>query len=120
MKKTVDAESIIKLAKDNRQLRIGADEVLKTINRGVAEAVILASDSEPPEIIAHIPILCEDRGVFYVYIGSKYSLGRFCGKNRPVLAVAIKRRDSSPIQKEIDEFTCLATPALAVLNDNVV
>jgi ribosomal protein L7Ae-like RNA K-turn-binding protein len=45
-----------------KQLRKGANEATKTLNRGQAEFVILAADSEPLEILLHIPLLCEDKG----------------------------------------------------------
>jgi ribosomal protein L7Ae-like RNA K-turn-binding protein len=33
----------------------------KTLNRGVAEFIILAADTEPLEILLHLPLLCEDK-----------------------------------------------------------
>ena len=42
-------------------MRKGANEATKTLNRGQAEFVILAADSEPLEILLHIPLLCEDK-----------------------------------------------------------
>lgn len=33
----------------------------KTLNRGIAELIILAADAEPLEILLHLPLLCEDK-----------------------------------------------------------
>ena len=55
----------------------GANEATKTLNRGQAEFVVLAADSEPLEILLHIPLLCEDKNVPYVFVRSKQALGRF-------------------------------------------
>lgn len=33
----------------------------KTLNRGIAEFIILTADTEPLEILLHIPLLCEDK-----------------------------------------------------------
>ena len=33
----------------------------KTLNRGQAELIILAADTEPLEILLHLPLLCEDK-----------------------------------------------------------
>jgi Ribosomal protein L7Ae/L30e/S12e/Gadd45 family len=33
----------------------------KTLNRGVSEFIILAADTEPLEILLHLPLLCEDK-----------------------------------------------------------
>ena len=37
----------------------------------------MAADSEPLEILLHIPLLCEDKNVPYVFVRSKQALGRF-------------------------------------------
>ncbi|KAL7713387.1 H/ACA ribonucleoprotein complex subunit 2 [Entamoeba marina] len=67
----------------------GANEATKALNRGKAEVVIMAADTEPVEIILHLPILCEDKNVPYVFVGSKAALGRACGVSRPVISVAV-------------------------------
>src|SRR5260221_11583724 len=33
----------------------------KTLNRGIAEFIILTADTEPLEILLHLPLLCEDK-----------------------------------------------------------
>ena len=42
------------------QLKKGANEATKTLNRGIAEVVILAADTSPLAILLHLPLLCED------------------------------------------------------------
>ena len=44
-----------------RQIKKGANEVTKALNRGMADLVILAADTEPLEIVMHLPLLCEDK-----------------------------------------------------------
>jgi hypothetical protein len=46
---------------DARQLKKGANEATKTLNRGVSELVILAADTQPLAILLHLPLLCEDK-----------------------------------------------------------
>merc|ERR1712014_323752 len=58
-------------AMNYKQLKKGANEATKALNRGQAEFVILASDAEPLEILLHIPLLCEDKNVPYVFVHSK-------------------------------------------------
>ena len=57
-----------------KQLKKGANEATKALNRGQAEFVILASDAEPLEILLHIPLLCEDKNVPYVFVQSKQGM----------------------------------------------
>jgi U4/U6 small nuclear ribonucleoprotein SNU13 len=78
--------NLVQQASNYKQLRKGANEATKTLNRGQAEFVILAADSEPLEILLHIPLLCEDKNVPYVFVRSKQALGRACGVSRPVIA----------------------------------
>ncbi|KAL7720106.1 H/ACA ribonucleoprotein complex subunit 2 [Entamoeba marina] len=66
-----------------------AQKATKALNRGKAEVVIMAADTEPVEIILHLPILCEDKNVPYVFVGSKAALGRACGVSRPVISIAV-------------------------------
>ena len=37
----------------------GNDETTKAIERGNSKLVVIAEDVEPPEVVAHLPILCE-------------------------------------------------------------
>ena len=78
--------NLVQQATNYKQLRKGANEATKTLNRGQSEFVILAADSEPLEILLHIPLLCEDKNVPYVFVRSKQALGRACGVSRPVIA----------------------------------
>ena len=59
-----------------KQLRKGANEATKTLNRGISEFIVMAADAEPLEIIPHLPLLCEDKNVPYVFVRSKQALGR--------------------------------------------
>ena len=33
----------------------------KTLNRGISDLIILTADTEPIEILLHLPLLCEDK-----------------------------------------------------------
>jgi hypothetical protein len=43
----------------------------KTLNRGLSEFIVMAADAEPLEILLHLPLLCEDKNVPYVFVRSK-------------------------------------------------
>jgi len=45
----------------------------KTLNRGIAEFIVLTADTEPIEILMHLPLLCEDK-VCSVLIGDMRTL----------------------------------------------
>ncbi|KAK9462461.1 50S ribosomal protein L30e-like protein [Lipomyces oligophaga] len=83
------------------QLKKGANEATKTLNRGISEFIIMAADTEPIEIILHLPLLCEDKNVPYVFVPSKVALGRACGVTRPVIAASITSNDASQLNSQI-------------------
>ena len=57
---------LVQQASHYRQLKKGANEATKTLNRGISEIVILAADTEPLAILLHLPLLCEDKNTPYV------------------------------------------------------
>ncbi|KAF2867796.1 50S ribosomal protein L30e-like protein [Massariosphaeria phaeospora] len=92
---------LVQQASHYRQLKKGANEATKTLNRGVAEIVILAADTSPLAILLHLPLLCEDKNVPYVYVPSKMALGRACGVSRPVISASITTNESSDLMTQI-------------------
>lgn len=48
-----------------------AASATKTLNRGISEFIVMAADAEPLEILLHLPLLCEDKNVPYVFVPSK-------------------------------------------------
>ena len=80
---------LVQQAGHYRQLKKGANETTKTLNRGTSELIVLAGDTSPLAILLHLPLLCEDKNVPYVYVPSKVALGRACGVSRAVIAASI-------------------------------
>ncbi|KAF4485793.1 13 kDa ribonucleoprotein-associated protein [Colletotrichum fructicola Nara gc5] len=80
-----------------RQLKKGANEATKTLNRGVSELIVLAADTNPLSIVLHLPLLAEDKNVPYVYVKSKTALGRACGVSRAVIAASITSNEGSEL-----------------------
>src|SRR3989304_6104396 len=54
---------VVELARDSGKLRKGTNEVTKLVERGDANFVAMAEDVDPPEILMHMPILCEEEGI---------------------------------------------------------
>ena len=52
---------LVQQACNYKQLKKGANEATKSLNRGIAEFIVLAADAEPLEILLHLPLLCEDK-----------------------------------------------------------
>ena len=83
------AYNLAEMARDGGKIKKGPNEVTKAVERGEAAVVIMAVDVEPPEILAHMPALCEERGVPYVYVPAKVELGNAIGLEKPTASIAI-------------------------------
>jgi hypothetical protein len=44
-----------------RRLSLSRPAATKTLNRGISEFVVMAADTEPIEILLHLPLLAEDK-----------------------------------------------------------
>jgi large subunit ribosomal protein L7Ae len=69
----------VRLARQSGKVRKGTNETTKAIERGVSKLVVIAEDVQPPEVVAHLPILCEDRNAAYIFVPSKQQLGESLG-----------------------------------------
>ena len=83
------AYSLAEIARNGGKIKKGTNEVTKAVERGDAAIVIMATDVTPPEILAHIPALCDERNVAFVYVPSKAELGNAIGLEKPTASIAI-------------------------------
>lgn len=79
----------VEKARSTGKVAKGANEVTKQVERGVAKFVVMAEDVSPEEILAHVPLLCEEKGIPYGYVPSKSELGNAAGLPVGTAAVAI-------------------------------
>lgn len=93
--------NLLQQALNYKQLRKGANEATKTLNRGLSEFIVMAADAEPLEILLHLPLLCEDKNVPYVFVRSKQALGRACGVSRPIVACSVTANEGSQLKSQI-------------------
>ncbi len=96
------AYEALQLARDSGKIRRGTNETTKAVERGIAKLVLLAEDVEPPEVVAHLPLLCEERKIPYVYVPNKDRLGQASGIDVKAAAVAVvETGDAGDHVKEI-------------------
>lgn len=100
-KLTVTILDLIQQSANYKQLKKGANEATKTLNRGISEFIVMSADAEPLEILLHLPLLCEDKNVPYVFVASKQALGRACGVSRPVIACSVLSNEGSQLKSQI-------------------
>ncbi len=91
----------LRVAAESGKVRKGTNEATKAIERGTSKLIIIAEDVEPPEVVAHLPILCEEQGAAYVFVPSKQELGKALGIEITSAAAAIL--DSGDAQHIVDQ-----------------
>ncbi|KAF1973971.1 ribonucleo protein-associated protein [Bimuria novae-zelandiae CBS 107.79] len=92
---------LVQRASHLHQIRKGANEATKSLNRGTAELVILAADTAPLAILMHFPLVSEDKDVPYVFVPSGMALGRALGVSRQVIATAVTSNGASDIDGDV-------------------
>ena len=65
----------LRVSAETGKVRKGTNEATKAIERGISKLVIIAEDVEPPEVVAHLPIICEEQKTHYAFVPSKQDLG---------------------------------------------
>lgn len=113
-----DVKKILKGVKKSaktKTLRRGVKEVVKALRKSPTSApssssindptaiVIIAADISPMDVISHIPVLCEDHNIPYVYVRSRAELGEASATKRPTSVVMIAKDRTSKKAKEIKD-----------------
>ncbi|MEZ0290625.1 MAG: 50S ribosomal protein L7Ae [Sulfolobales archaeon] len=87
------AEKVYELVSKARttggKIKKGVNETTKAVERGEAKFVAIAEDVNPPEVVLHLPYLCEERKVPYLYVPSKTRLGQAAGIQVAASSVAV-------------------------------
>ncbi len=89
MTKTEDVLEMIEIARETGKIKKGVNEATKAVERGVAKAVIVAEDVDPPEILMHFGPLCDEKKIAIFKVPSKSELGRAAGLDVSSSAIAI-------------------------------
>ncbi len=76
------------------KIRKGMNEVTKSIERKTSKLVVMAKDVSPPEMLFHVPLLCDEKNVPYAYVNTKKELGNAVRINVSTSAIAIENPGS--------------------------
>jgi len=102
-KEVVDAAyEALQIASKSGLVRKGTNEATKAVERAIAKLIVIAEDVDPPEVIAHLPLLCEERKIPYIFVPSKEQLGKSVGIDVPCASACIvKEGEATGLIKEI-------------------
>ena len=96
------AYEALQIAAKTGMVRKGTNETTKAIERAQAKLVVIAEDVDPPEVVAHLPLLCEERKIPYVFVPSKEKIGDVIGIDvSAASACIVKEGQAAGLVKEI-------------------
>ena len=78
----------------------GSNEVTKAAERGNAKFIVLAEDVNPPELLAHIPMICDEKGIPYGYVPSQEFLAKEAGMPKGVKTASLALMEITKIAQE--------------------
>ncbi|XP_031091739.1 H/ACA ribonucleoprotein complex subunit 2-like protein [Ipomoea triloba] len=80
---------LVRRAAELKCLKRGVKEVVKSIRRGHKGFCVIAGNISPIDVITHVPILCEESDIPYVYVASKEDLANAGATKRPTCCVLV-------------------------------
>lgn len=107
----------VKKASKDKGVKRGVKEVVKGLRKGSKGIVIIAGDINPIDVITHLPILCEDNNVPYIYVPSKEDLGLAGSTKRPTSCIMITIPEKNA--EYMETFTEVEKE-VAVLNEKMI
>jgi len=84
---------IKKSSKHKNYIRSGLKDVQSRIRKGETGMVIFAGDVTPLDVMIHMPAVCEDKGIPYVYTPSRMDLGAAMGVKRGCLMILVREHN---------------------------
>lgn len=105
-----EALNVLEQAASTGRIRKGTNETTKAIERGIAKLIYIAKDVDPPEIVAHLPLLSQEKEIPHVYVPTKRDIGQACGLEVPSASVAIvdSGEATDPLKNLIEKLKELA------------
>ncbi|XP_020228875.1 H/ACA ribonucleoprotein complex subunit 2-like protein [Cajanus cajan] len=91
---------LVRRASQHKCLKRGVKEVVKSIRRGQKGLCVIAGNISPIDVITHVPILCEEADIPYIYVPSKEELAGAGATKRPTCCVLVTTK---PAKGEIEQ-----------------
>jgi len=106
---------IKKGSKQKTFVRNGLKDVQSRIRKGERGIVVFAGDVTPIEVMCHMPAVCEEKSLPYVYTPSRQDLGTAMGVKRGCLMVMVREHeDYKELFEELTEEITNLPPAVGV------
>ena len=92
----------VRVAATSGKVTRSTNKATKAIDHGISKLIVIAEDVEPAEVVAHLPIICEEQNAAYAFVPSKQELGKALGIDVTSAAAAIiDAGDANHIVEEV-------------------
>ena len=71
------------------RLKKGSNEVTKAAERGTAQMTVMAENVNPAELLAHIPLICKEKNIPFIYVEDQAYLAEAAGMSSGAKTAAI-------------------------------
>ncbi len=71
------------------RLKKGSNEVTKAAERGTAQMIVMAENVNPAELLAHVPLICKEKSIPFIYVEDQAYLAEAAGMNAGAKTAAI-------------------------------
>lgn len=105
--------------KHKTYVRNGLKDVQSRIRKGERGIVVFAGDVTPVDVMCHLPAVCEEKDIPYVYTPSRQDLGTAMGVKRGSLMVMIREHeDYKDLYDELETEIKTLPPPVGVLGSS--
>ncbi len=81
-------ELVLSAGKDG-VVKCGSNEVTKAAERGTAQMIVMAENVNPAELLAHIPLICKEKKIPFIYVEDQAYLAEAAGMSSGAKTAAI-------------------------------
>ncbi|XP_058114990.1 H/ACA ribonucleoprotein complex subunit 2-like protein [Magnolia sinica] len=110
---------LVRKASESKCLKRGVKEVVKSIRRGNKGLCVIAGNISPIDVITHVPILCEEAEIPYIYVPSKEDLATAGATKRPTCCVLVLTKPTKGElgQEELEKLKADYTQVVSDVNE---
>ncbi len=99
---------LVKKAASSKSVRKGVKETVKACrSKKLKGLVVIAADISPIDVLSHLPLLCEDRDIPYMFVPSREAIGGACATKRPTSCVYVENVEDSKYADKYEEAETL-------------
>jgi H/ACA ribonucleoprotein complex subunit 2 len=101
---------LVKKSCKAKAIKRGVKETVKALRKGKASGVVvLAGDISPIDVLSHVPVLCEESNIPYVFVRSRSELGAAALSKRATCCLLVQNPQKNDDKKIRELFkSCIA------------